>query len=132
MSKKFFALTMLLIAGTVSCKSAPHLSPKYKPIDEVVKLYNDSLRWKDFDTAGLFILPEDQKEFEAFTKLVQKDLNIEDWKIKKITMSEQMDKAEVLIERSYVQLPSIALKQQEVLQHWVWLKNNWYIEGPPF
>jgi len=123
---------VFLFGGLAGCASAPHLKPGYEPPGEVADRYQDALRWQDYELARGFIIPEAYPEFDAFITAKSGKLNIIEYSVWDVGLSEDGYLARVTVKRSYYLSPSVNPGQEELLQTWKLVNGKWYLTGPPF
>jgi hypothetical protein len=114
------------------CKKAPHLKPGYVSLERCVSEYHDCIRWRDYEGALVFIVPEEKDKFREFSERIEGKLCVEDYKVIKVTRDKENIEADILVKRSYTLLPSVTLKEEKLSQHWVLKGKSWFLTGPPF
>ena len=120
----------LIFSG--SCSKAPHLKAGYVPPEEIVTKFHDALRWQDYDAARAFVSPKALKAFEEFSDKNENKLNIVEYKIVNIDVTEGGYTAKVKIRRNFFVVPSVTSQELEFIQTWELVGGRWLLSGPPF
>lgn len=100
------------------------------------KGFCESMRWSDFQTASLYMIPAEQSAFlDRFQE--DEDLKIVNSRVVKVDLNEDDGVAEVLYQMDYYRLPSNRIKKWQWTQRWVLIResrgtsNVWLIENAP-
>jgi hypothetical protein len=130
---------ILILACLTALFSCNRLYPPEKQGQAAVDDFIYALRWKQFNAAAGFMLPEYRQAFlDRFKDL--KDLTIVDVRLIETTLSEEGRRAETVIDMDYYLLPSVTIKTFRFDQTWVYFAPEGTIKGdariitpfPPF
>lgn len=93
------ALVLLLVAAAAGCGA-----PGGKNADLVadVRGYGDGMRWGDFNSAALRLRPPVRSDFMDQREQLAEDLRIADWEMRRLTYSDDRNRAEVHIEWTWL------------------------------
>lgn len=92
-------------------------------LDESIKQYNYLLRWHKLDAASFFTSESLSEEFRDRVQAA-KNMNIVDYRIKKVNYNEEKGEASVQVEIDYYTLSSNILKTLLDIQRWVYIEEN--------
>lgn len=67
-----------------------------------IRGYGDGMRWRDFNAAALRIVPDHRPAFMDHCEQLADDLKIADWEMRRLTYSEDRNRAEVHIEWTWL------------------------------
>ena len=95
-----------------------------------VKAYHMAYKEKDFRRAAIFV--NDPEEFIKKAEALSRDLVILDFEIIRFDISPEGYEAEVEVVRTYHLLPSVVVKEQQLLQKWTFdpERKNWFLISP--
>jgi len=93
----------------------------------VVKLFHHDLRWKYFKSAAARVDPRRSKEFLNSLEDNEKDLNITDWEIRDVTLSQGGKRAKIRVRLKYYKMPSTVLRDETVEQVWEQKNEAWVL-----
>jgi hypothetical protein len=107
------------------------------PLPQTSDGFSESMRWSDYQTAGIYLTPEARELFlEQFVE--DEDLHVVGSRVVKVDLNEAEGRAEVVYQMDYYRLPSGSIKKWRWTQHWVYVREKmtksgvWLIEnGPP-
>ena len=132
MKTRYLFLLALWLVIFSFCKKAPHLKPGYVPPEEIIDRYHSALRWKEYEEAKQYVLPECRAEFDQFVKRMKRKLNIVDYEILEVKLEQDGWVAKSKVKRTYFLMPSIEQKEEVLNQIWKLVKGSWYLSSPPF
>ena len=107
-----FVLILLLAACSASMQSPAKLADKSQ------ENFIDAMRWKNFEVAASFMLPEHRKDFKKTFRAV-KDITIVDVVLVDVQASDEDRHFETTVEMEYYLLPSVTLKTFSFDQTWL-------------
>ena len=117
-------LLVLMLAAT-GCSAA---NPKNADLVADVRGYGDGLRWGDFNAAALRIKPFYRPVFIDQHEQMADDLKVADWEMRRMTYSEDRNRAEVHIEWTWL-LDSRGIVHTTVTrQAWSRHGKNWILD----
>ena len=96
MKRHRLLVALAMIAG---CSAA---NPKNADLVADVRGYGDGLRWRDFNAAALRIKPAHRTAFMDGHEQLADDLRVADWEMKRMTYSDDRNRAEVHIEWTWL------------------------------
>ena len=131
---KIFLLIIMLesLIFIISCARAPHLKPGYLPPQEIVERYHSALRWRNYESARQYVLPELYPDFDRFIQSIKDTLNISDFQIISLKLEEGGYQAQVQVRRNYYLLNSLKNQEETLTQTWKLVNGMWYLSAPPF
>ncbi len=106
-------------------------------LPKTVKGFSEALRWRDFQTAALYLQPHAREVFLAAFSRDDEDLHIVDSRILKVDLHDGEGWAEADYQMEYYRLPSSQVKKWRWRQRWVLVREKmtkpgyWLIENPP-
>lgn len=112
---------LLLIAA--GCASVSQ--PADNDLHGVVKMFHHDLRWKYFKAAAARVDPHCAHAFLDELEDSEKDLNITDWEIRDVTLSDDGNRANIRVRLKYYKIPSTVLKDETVEQVWKKINDSW-------
>ncbi len=131
--KIFLSLLILKsLICIVSCAKSPHLKPGYIPPGEIIERYHSALRWRDYERARQYILPELYPDFDQFVQSIKDQLDITEFQIISLELEEDGYQAQVQVRRNYYLLSSLKNQEQVLTQTWKLIEGRWYLSAPPF
>lgn len=104
---------------------------------KTAELFHHRSRWKDYGGAALLIVPEKRKAFDDARRLLhdERDLNISDYQLDEISLSEDAASARVVSKIDWYRLPSVTNHEDTVVTDFVYRGGAWMIArqtGGPF
>ena len=122
MTKRLLPLLLLLAPA---CGAA---SPKNADLVADVRGYSDGMRWRDFNASALRLKPAERTDFMDRREQLDEDLRIADWELKRLTYSDDRNRAEVHIEWTWL-LDSRGIVHTTVTrQAWSRHGKNWILD----
>ena len=122
MTKRLLPLLLLLAPA---CGAA---SPKNADLVADVRGYSDGMRWRDFNASALRLKPAEWTDFMDRREQLDEDLRIADWEMKRLTYSDDRNRAEVHIEWTWL-LDSRGIVHTTVTrQAWSRHGKNWILD----
>lgn len=119
---KVLIAVLLLSAG---CSGA---NPKNADLVADIRGYSDGMRWGDFNAAALRVKPLQRTAFMDQREQLAEDLRIADWEMRRMTYSENRNRAEVHIEWTWL-LDSRGIVHTTVTrQAWSRHGKNWILD----
>jgi hypothetical protein len=132
-----FALVVLLASTLgLGCAHTQNES-RAEALKRTADTFHQRIRWKDFRGAAELIVPERQELFEKARKATHddRDLNITDYEVDTLRMEADGARAHVISHVSWIRLPSVSEKSEEVTSEFVWRGGAWLLarqQGGPF
>jgi len=116
---------LVLVLAAAGCGAA---NPKNADLVADVRGYGEGLRWGDFNASALRIKPIDRPAFMDQHELLADDLKVADWEMRRMTYSEDRNRAEVHIEWTWL-LDSRGIVHTTVTrQAWTRHGKNWILD----
>ncbi|MFO0723864.1 MAG: hypothetical protein U1E65_08790 [Myxococcota bacterium] len=125
MKRLVAALSLGLLVFAACASQQKGLSDK---LQEAVEAYNHAFRWKNFERAVLYIPSDLRADFMTAYEDDQESLQVDDWQVRGVKW-EGEKAAVVSIRISYLLLPSTAIKNVTLAQHWANIDGNWVLES---
>lgn len=100
------------------------LQPVGKIGDLSRKDFMKALRWKQYQEAANFMLPEYQDDFVATFSELRDDLHISDVRLIKSNFLQEGHRVETTMEMDYFLLPSVVVKTFTFEQVWLYHQGN--------
>lgn len=124
--KRSGACVAVLLGLFASCAHLPRSTEELKP---AVERFFRQLRWRDFHGLAPLIVPERREAFERalVTDRDGKDLEISEYEIEEVHVSNDGRHAVVLSQLSWHRLPSMSEHQDPVSTEWVYRDGNWLL-----
>jgi hypothetical protein len=123
MMKKMI-LVVGLLAAAAGCAAS---DAKRADLVADIRGYGDGMRWRDFNAAALRIIPDHRPAFMDHCEQLADDLRIADWEMRRMTYSEDRNRAEVHIEWTWL-LDSRGIVHTTVTrQKWSRHGKNWIL-----
>lgn len=122
----------MLAVAAAACQS--FTQPKGSDLSGVVDRFHHDLRWEYNEDAAARVDPRRRSEFRDQLEDLSEDLSISDWKVHKVELDPQQERARLRVELRYTQLPSTVLRKEKVREIWqlidgAWLLMSW--QGGP-
>lgn len=120
-----YALVLSLAAA-----GCAHIDPldKLELLHDSVEAYNHAFRWKAYDRAATYRLPEERTAFIAVYDDDQSSLQIEDYRVVRVNVIEDRS-AEVTVRVRFLMLPSTVVQRSTIVQYWHKIGGNWLLES---
>lgn len=116
---------VLLLAAAAGCSAA---NPKNADLVADVRGYGEGIRWGDFNAAALRLRPLHRTVFMDQREQLAEDLRVADWEMRRMTYSEDRNRAEVHIEWTWL-LDSRGIVHTTVTrQAWSRHGKNWILD----
>jgi len=94
-----------------------------------VDRFHHDLRWQYNEDAAARVEPRRRAEFRDQLEDLSEDLSITDWKVRKVELESQGERARLRVELRYTQLPSTVLRKEMVRETWQLINGAWLLEG---
>ena len=97
-----------------------------------VGTYNQSIRWKRYNTAARFLAPEKRAKFLEQYLMVEDDLHVQSVEVRSVNSYEKEGERRadvVLIAEAYL-LPSTVVKKTTIVQTWRFQRGGWELIDP--
>jgi hypothetical protein len=118
-------VVLVVFLAATACGAA---SPKNADLVADIRGYSDGMRWRDFNAAALRLVPARRTVFMDQREQLDEDLRIADWELKRLTYSEDRNRAEVHIEWTWL-LDSRGIVHTTVTrQAWSRHGKNWILD----
>jgi hypothetical protein len=106
-------------------------------LKSAAKELHQRARWRDWRGFVELIVEDRRGAFLAARKNAHdsRDLSITDYEVLDVRMKEGNVRGDALTRMSWLQLPSVTERTEEVWSHWEFMKGTWYLdsmEGGPF
>jgi len=121
-----FILSFLFLSG---CASKSSYEKKYELFEKTVEAYHDSLRWKYYDRASLFVDKDDLPKFEKIMVNLENNLNITDYQIRELVLDQGEERGISRVSVTYYKLPSVSEKTALLEEFWVIRDGKWYLDA---
>ncbi len=116
---------LVLVLAAAGCGAA---NPKNADLVADVRGYGEGLRWRDFNAAALRVTPAERTNFMDQREQLADDLRVADWEMRRMTYSEDRNRAEVHIEWTWL-LDSRGIVHTTVTrQAWTRHGKNWILD----
>jgi hypothetical protein len=86
---------LLVLVAAAGCNTA---NPKNADLVADVRGYGEGMRWRDFNASALRVKPAHRTAFMDTREQLADDLRVADWELKRMTYSDDRNRAEVHIE----------------------------------
>ena len=139
MHRSFFYWVFLLIFGVIfviqagGCLGGDKVYKRQKTLYQSVKIYNERLRWQQYDVASKFVDSDSQTQFMEYYEGLRSSLNITDVKMVSAELDQDNpDKGKASVYITYFQLPGTSLKRELQRQNWTYDvdEERWLINLP--
>lgn len=126
-------IAALLLASSlgVCASGCATAQTKREELGRAVKAYSQFIRWKKYDGAVAFRLPEEQAEFMARYSAAEDDLHVESIETRSVTFLPQEDnqplQANVVVVAHAYLLPSTVLEKVLMQQTWEYREGRWVL-----
>lgn len=131
------ALLTLPLIALLAC--AGHTSGDQSPegLKTAAERFFRSIRWRDFTGAADQIVPAKRDAFEHARRVQhdERDLEITDYEIERITLSDDTLSGKAIANLSWMRIPSVTVKTDEVETDFVFQDGHWRVksmDGGPF
>ena len=131
--KQLLVSTMISAVLLSSCAYTKQVNMR-EEFDLSMKGYNKMLRWREIESAGMYLDPELRDAFtETAGKIRKRGVTITDYRILSSECSPEKKSAEVVAEFDYFTLPSNRIKTLTYRQQWIYLdteeKKGWQLKS---
>lgn len=93
----------------------------------MVDRFHHDLRWQYNEDAAARVDPRRRAEFRDQLEDLSEDLSITDWKVRKVELDPQEERARLRVELRYTRLPSTVLRKETVRQTWQLINGAWLL-----
>ncbi len=94
-------------------------------LSRAVYQFNDSLRWKRFNTAASYLPTAKQAEFLARYLAHEPDLHIDRLEVQSVSRTDDTPSYDVVVVAEAYLLPSTVLKRVVMVEHWQVDSDRW-------
>ncbi|HEU5058394.1 MAG TPA: hypothetical protein VFU21_17805 [Kofleriaceae bacterium] len=95
-------MRMIVIVALVAAAGCAASDSKRADLVADIRGYGDGLRWRDFNAAALRIVPDHRPAFMDHCEQLAEDLRIADWEMRRMTYSDDRNRAEVHVEWTWL------------------------------
>lgn len=125
-----FSILFLLSCAIGDFLSGPGLpGPDRNSPAESSEMYYKLLKWKYFDRAAAIVDLEKRHQYDDFVLRNKDKLNITDYQVKEVIVSEDGTESIVKIHVKYYKYPSVSEESVILEDKWVLKDRNWYISS---
>ena len=118
---------MILVAALLAAAGCAASDAKRADLVADIRGYGDGMRWRDFNAAALRVIPDHRPAFMDHCEQLAEDLRIADWEMRRMTYSDDRNRAEVHIEWTWL-LDSRGIVHTTVTrQKWSRHGKNWIL-----
>jgi len=135
---KRWSMTMALAAaGLFLLSGCPDLM-KRDPVKlraelaERVQAYNECFRWREFEKAAQYVVPEKRGDFLTAMETLRTGFSLDGFQVREIVVGPSGEEAVVKVRRTFVRAPSVDLQSVELTQKWVLRDGVWFLESGPY
>jgi hypothetical protein len=90
-------------------------------------MFNHDLRWKYYKAAAAVVDRKHAADFQESLEDMGDDLNITDFEIRRVDISEDGKQATITLKLKYFQMPSTVVKKDKVIQKWKLINDHWIL-----
>ncbi|HUU01152.1 MAG TPA: hypothetical protein VM425_06935 [Myxococcota bacterium] len=90
-------------------------------------MFHHDLRWKYFKAAAARVDPRSSRSFLDSLEDNEKDLNITEWEIRDVTLSQGGKRAKIRVRLKYFKMPSTVLQDETIEQVWEQKNDAWVL-----
>ncbi|MEC9466628.1 MAG: hypothetical protein VX834_12630 [Myxococcota bacterium] len=97
-----------------------------------VGTYNQSMRWKRYNTASTFLAPDKRADFLEQYLNVEDDLHVQSVEVRSVNSYERDGKpiADVVVVAEAYLLPSTVVRKTTMIQTWLFSNGGWELIDP--
>ena len=121
--KRTFALSLLLVAGVLSCMTGTQR--REDDLVQNARLWNDDFRWGRWDIVGQSMTAEENKLFQERKNLIEADLVIVDYEVTSIHFLQQSEAATVEVKLEWYRKAEETVRHATLQQRWERRSGRW-------
>ena len=125
-------LTLMLGGGCAHTKKVD-----LEALNKTVEGFHKRVRWKDYQLAGRYVVPERRGDFADALREHEdeRNLDVSDYELEGVEVSPDGERARVVSRMRWTRLPSPSMKDERVVSDFVYREGQWLREkqlGGPF
>lgn len=124
-------LTCLPLFALLACAGKTPGSGSPEGLKTAAEHFFRAVRWRDFTRASDLVVPAKRDVFERARRLShdERDLDITDYDIERITLSDDTLSGKVIANLSWVRIPSVTVQTAETETDLVFQDGHWRVQS---